>query len=534
MRPAPAGPWLPTPAGVIRAPTARPASIPAPPQTLWSTTPVTYKRRRRKSSRGALALVIALAVGAGARQVYIDNARVKDGDALVDPEPATWDARVQPYADFVQRTRGLTYKRPVEVDFLSEADYVDLFEPNGSTPGDSDQAVADQYADLLNAEGLTSGVDEGDTQTRVAQTASLGFYDFDSKRIFVRGDVLTPAVQVVLVHELTHALQAQHFDIELGGADDFVLRSIVEGDAMRIEWKYADTLPDVEREQADVDNSLDEETSAELDQIPWALVQQTFAPYDLGPIFLAYLDGHGGDAAINGAFTNLPSEEQLVTPSLYGGGDADRPVDVAAPAGAEVLDTRPWPMFDALVMLDAWLPWLQARTPFDEWAGASIVTYEQGGAGGRVCFTAAAEFDTDAGATGFSAAVTAWAAAAASPVQPQTVGTRITFESCDRGDGAALPPKPAFSTSEQVLLENTMLAAGAGEAAASQTEPAAGGDPTAVTVPLNDVEKHCIVRTMIDDPDLGPLFLEDTFTAQQDDIVLLRTTIARNTCGVFP
>jgi len=38
---------------------------------------------------------------------------------------------------------------------------------------------------------------------------------------------------------------------------------------------------------------------------------------------------------------------------------------------------------------------------------------------------------------------------------------------------------------------------------------------------------------MIDDPDLGPIFRKQTLTSQEDDTVLLRVTVARNTCGVL-
>ena len=488
-------------------------------------------RRRRRSSLGVL-LTVAVTIGGGvARRFYLDNAKEKDAKY-----PAEWDTRVQPYVDFVENNRGLTFTHPVEVDFLAEAEYLDLFESDDAAPSASYQAAAAQYADLLNAEGLTAGVDEGDASARVAQTASLGFYDFDSKRVFVRGDALTPAVQVVLVHELTHALQAQHFDIQPGGEDDLAVRSVVEADALRIEHEYSDTLAADVREQADAANTQDDETAAELDQIPWALVQQSFAPYDLGPIFLEYVGLHGGDAAVNAIFDDFPTQEELITPSLYGSGGVDQTVDVTAPDGSFVLDpARPWPMFDALVMLDAWLPWLQARTPFDGWAGGSVVTYEQGGSGGPVCFTAAAVFDSEVDASGFASAVSGWAAVAASPAQPVTVGTRVSFESCDRGAGAALPPKPAFSTSEQVILENNLLASADDPSAAAPPDaPSVGEDGVTDLVALNETERHCIVRTMIDDEQFGPLFLQDTFTPEDENLALLRATVARNSCGVFP
>ena len=42
----------------------------------------------------------------------------------------------------------------------------------------------------------------------------IGLYDEEDKRIRMRGEDLTPAVKATLVHELTHALQDQHYDLE--------------------------------------------------------------------------------------------------------------------------------------------------------------------------------------------------------------------------------------------------------------------------------------------------------------------------------
>ena len=37
--------------------------------------------------------------------------------------PSAWDARVAPIADFVEKERGLDFDHPVDVEFLSPADY---------------------------------------------------------------------------------------------------------------------------------------------------------------------------------------------------------------------------------------------------------------------------------------------------------------------------------------------------------------------------------------------------------------------------
>ena len=61
-------------------------------------------------------------------------------------------------------------------------------------------------------------------------------------------------VRVTLVHELTHALQDQHFDltkldrgVETSG-EDFALTALVEGDATSVEDDYLFSLPDDEQD----------------------------------------------------------------------------------------------------------------------------------------------------------------------------------------------------------------------------------------------------------------------------------------------
>ena len=65
----------------------------------------------------------------------------------------------------------------------------------------------------------------------------------------IRGKNLADvATRVTVVHELTHALQDQHFDLnkltdatKTSGADT-ALTALIEGDAVRVENKYVDAL----------------------------------------------------------------------------------------------------------------------------------------------------------------------------------------------------------------------------------------------------------------------------------------------------
>ena len=50
--------------------------------------------------------------------------------------------------------------------------------------------------------------------TSVSDGGTLAFYDPTDERVRVRGTEMTVGLEVTLVHELTHALQDQHFDLE--------------------------------------------------------------------------------------------------------------------------------------------------------------------------------------------------------------------------------------------------------------------------------------------------------------------------------
>src|SRR5207244_328374 len=92
----------------------------------------------------------------------------------------------------------------------------------------------------------------------------------------------TPLVRRTLAHELTHALQDQHFSIyrpELDKRDDespVAFSALLEGDARRVEQAYENTLSAADRSE------LAREQSAQLAQLPSSdrptpLVRRTLA-----------------------------------------------------------------------------------------------------------------------------------------------------------------------------------------------------------------------------------------------------------------
>jgi len=329
----------------------------------------------------------------------------------------------------------------------------------------------------------------------------------------MRGDALTPAVQVVLAHELTHALQEQHFDLEVGGPNDLELRAVLEADALRVEDVFRATLSATDQAAADDGLSLTTESEADLGDVPWAVLEQTYAPYVLGPILVQRAFAEDGNAGVDQLIRTPPSEEVLLNPWLLGSEQTERDLTVAAPAGSVVIDPpQPLSPVEVLLMLDAWLPWGAARSALDGWAGGVFTSYVRSG---TVCLTAVVGFDQTAAP--FANAITKWADATGSEAGPVTIVNDVTFEACSRGNSAAEPPTPVITPLAALLVERDVIAF-------------AGNNPS----PTEIADYQCVAASMIDDPLLAPLLLLDTLDDSQQALFAWQSTIAANDCGVPP
>ena len=182
---------------------------------------------------------------------------------------------------------------------------------------------------MFRALGLIEGdVDLFDKFNELQGKGTIGFYSYEDERIRIRGTELTPYVEDVLVHELTHALQDQNFDLgkrfeELDKADDANssaasdgFDALVEGDARRIEEKWRDSLSDAERAALDKEKAAGAKGFEDRSKgIPEVLVTMMAAPYDLGQAMLAVAVQQGGDGEVDNLFRSPPkTEEQQLDP----------------------------------------------------------------------------------------------------------------------------------------------------------------------------------------------------------------------------
>lgn len=388
--------------------------------------------------RRALAVLIAVALLSG-----IVAVAVKDGTQ--DPSPS-WDERVAPIAEFVEQTRGLEFRHPVPVDFLPRAAFrARLGQLRAMTL--KDRREFDHSISALRAVGLIRpGIDAADAMDRLADRQVIGVYDDESGRIAVRGAAFTPHVRVVLAHELTHALQDQHFDLhrldDLNGAPALAATTLVEGDAVRVELAYAVQLSAADRERFLASALAGMKAAVDQPDIPDVLRHASQFPYAFGPTFAEAVARDGGNAALDRALTRLPrSEAEIVNPQRYLSRTPLAAVDPPAMREGEQRIWAPGELGQAslLEVLGNAVGYTDAWKAVRRWRGDQWVLYRRG-ASACVAIAVALERPTDAEA--FTVVARRWAATLPGATVAPT-GLVVQLRSCEPSPGAAAVRPPA-------------------------------------------------------------------------------------------
>ena len=434
--------------GAFAPPVGLPAPVaPPPPPPFPSPSaprPVSHRVRNRwiATAVGG-ALVVAAITGIG---VLADQP---------PKQPADWDPRVADLVEFVQNERGLLYDHPVPIDFLTEQQYSDRVAARDKL-SDEDVAQLAQVEGEMRAFGLVNGdVDLVASMGTLQDEGTLAYYDPETERITVRGTEMTPALRVTLVHELTHVVQDQHFDLrQLDGFQSSDLeagfRALAEGDATRIENHYIDSLDTADRKAYDDTTATQSDAAgADLSGVPDALVAYFGAPYVLGTDLVDLLEQTGGDKAINQAFDVPPdSEAVLLDPFRFLDGDAATDVPVPALEPGEVkVDDGDMGAIALLLLLEGQLDPHDALAGVDAWDGDAYVGFTRDG---RACVRVAIATVDAPGAGQLDQLLTEWSAAVpAADASVSRDDTTVTFESCDPG---------ADATTVKPLRSDTALA----------------------------------------------------------------------------
>ncbi len=257
-------------------------------------------------------------------------------------DPATITRRAEEIKRFVERERGLTYKEDVAVQVLDEQ----AFKDRVLQEFDKERDSLVRQGRLLQAAGLLpADLDAVEAQRSLLGEGVLGFYDPVSKALVVRGTADTPFLREIMAHELTHALDDQHFGLDRpdltqrNDGSDWAFLALVEGNARRVEYAYVAQMSEAERQELQQNQlELGMGQIGSLTSTPLVLPQLLMAPYDYGEPFVQHVLANGGQARLDAAFTAPPtSSEQIVEPPRFDAGDAPKTV-ARPPADGPVVD----------------------------------------------------------------------------------------------------------------------------------------------------------------------------------------------------
>lgn len=273
-------------------------------------------RRRRWGFASTATLLVAavVAVGVGA------PVGASSSGEPSPPHPAEWDPKVRDLARFVERERRLAFDHPVTVEFLDDAAFVASLAYEETA---EERELSRLYAGDLYALGLVGpDLDLTAAVEALDATGISGYYDDELEIMRVRGqDLDDVVVRATVVHELTHALQAQAFDFDTlrderaSSGADFASSALIEGDATRVEEAYVATLSRRERDEYDAQYELVPESTTVTNPAVDLLLS---TPYTLGYTFVEYLHSTGGNRAVDDAFRDPPpSDEQVVDPVAF-------------------------------------------------------------------------------------------------------------------------------------------------------------------------------------------------------------------------
>ena len=410
-------------------------------------------RRRRWPVVAIVAAVVASAAGVAGWTMR----------SSAPGHPSAWDPKVADLVHFVEQDRGLTYKHPVYVDFLSDAEFRKQVTSSDSELSANDRKQLETTTGMLRALGLIDGnVDLFKAVNQLNGEGILAFYDPATQRVRVRGTDMTVNLRGTLVHELTHALQDQYFDLQRDGkfatdAQNDTYRPVFEGDAQHVEHDWVAQLSEADQATY-TQGQQDQASGTDLSGVPDALVQFFAAPYNFGGPFVDVLVASSGERAVDSALREPPkSEAELLDPFRYLAGET--PKDVPTPklaAGEHKTEDGAFGAIALYLVLAQRMDPGQALAATDNWGGDAYVNYTKAGKGCvRADFTGK---DGDA-TTALAATLGDWAktlpSGAATVVRQ---GDLIRLDSCDPGAGAAKSATGDLSTAVGVAVTRTALA----------------------------------------------------------------------------
>lgn len=331
--------------------------------------------------------------------------------------PAELVAEARGIAREIAAIRGLAALRPIDFQVSDKATIQAYARTSLESQMPPEQWEAFRIL-LVHTGMIPRGTDLEGLVVRLYAEQIAGYYD-PSRKTFYLADWLPQLLQRgVVAHEVTHALQDQHFDLEswlsaLPPTEDGALAraAVAEGDAMAAMIAYlleplgarVEDLPPLSNLVGGQQPAI-ADAYPTFDAAPVALQRLLLFPYVEGSDFVRAALESGGWAAVDRLYREPPaSTEQVLHPERYFG-DRDEPRAVELPAGAasdSLLAEGSWGEFGtrlalAAALTDSALPAVAAGG----WDGDRYGLWKT--AGGRVLYVWVTVWDSPALAERFA------------------------------------------------------------------------------------------------------------------------------------
>jgi hypothetical protein len=257
--------------------------------------------------------------------------------------------------------------------------------------------AAERYAGARSAEAfglLPKGFDLDSFMIDLLTEQIAGLYDPKTHEFYVADWIPIDDQRMVMAHELTHALEDQHFQIEAwvkaarpNDDGELARESVLEGSAMvaMVEYQLQGSGRSLQ-DLPDIDPSMligDMADTPLLKKAPPFLKDALIFPYLDGLTFSAAVLKPSGWEALAGIFTKPPvSTQQILHPALYTSGKVPAPVSlpsVEKSLGADwvKLEENVMGEFGWKEVLKQFLGESRAKPLSAAWNGDRYAVYEQ-------------------------------------------------------------------------------------------------------------------------------------------------------------
>lgn len=288
-------------------------------------------KRIRVGKWFALAFLCACVLSVGGAAVSGQKAK----PAAVNPKTAAVREATAEVLRETSELRKLPVLRPVRSGAQSRAEIEQMLIRNLNENATPEETTATEIA--LKKFGLVPA----DFQLRPFLIKLLteqvaGYYDPKSQEFYLADWINLDGQQPVMAHELTHALQDQHFNLRRfedwpkhDSDAELAAHALVEGDASYLMMQYV--ARDPARQLAFLKSMMSSGSNAseQIEKAPRVLREQMLFPYLQGMIWVTEIYRQGGWQGVSAVYKNLPkSTEQVLHTEKYSANELPQKVSV--------------------------------------------------------------------------------------------------------------------------------------------------------------------------------------------------------------